>query len=113
MCRSGALGRRGFEDEDAAGSFRYEHPAVRREGDVPWVLETALYDRGVDRVERPPDEQSATIARDDDDGEREPPGAKKRLAVALVDAGSRLMRRRMPNALLGGLHVGRAGTARV
>ena len=37
----------------------------------------------------------------------------KRLADALVGAGSRFMRRREPNALLGGLHVGRAGTARV
>ena len=111
MWRSGALGRRGCEDEHPPGAFRDEHAAVRREGDVPRVLETFLDDLGVNRVERTDhDERHGHGA---DDHEPSTAGTKKRLAVALVDAGSRLMRRRKPNALLGGLHVRRAGTARV
>ena len=105
------VGRRGFEDEDPAGSFRHEHAAVRREGDVPRVLETVLHDGGVNRSKGRPTTSATATAPTTTSASTA--GTKKRLAVALVDAGSRLMRRRMPNALLGGLHVGRAGTARV
>ena len=51
------LGCRGFEDEDVPGSFRDEHPAVWREGDVPWVLEIVLDDRGVNRLEWPGEDE--------------------------------------------------------